>query len=444
MPPMDDLLSLITEPREDLGVEYKGWLDLTTNEHRAVLAKAAMALANHGGGHVVLGMAEVGGTPASVPRPDGVPEPTQDAVNAAVRRYASPEFHCQAYTVPHPATGVMHLVVAVPGGLTEPVMSRRDCPGVLLQNKCYMRKPGPRSEEASTPEEWRALLGRCLRAGREDMLDAIRAIVTGQVEPSPASPDAGTLLAAFCRQARERWATLVADLPPDEPARFPRGSFELGFRLVGAEPAPSLADLRERLALARRTRCTGWPLFLEMSSHGREPHIVDGAIEAWVGRRTGGGWRDDDPSLRDFWRASRDGELFSVRGFKEDALQGYAPGSAFDVTLPVWRAGEGLLFAERLSGLFAGVSAIAVRCSFTGLENRTLVSVGRMRAVFGDDVSRSGSIVLTGQPSPGQVRDNLVEVVHQLLSPLYELFDFFRLTPELVGEELAKMRRGGS
>ena len=44
------LNDLILAPSEDLDVEVKGWLDLSTGEHKATLAKALLALANHGGG----------------------------------------------------------------------------------------------------------------------------------------------------------------------------------------------------------------------------------------------------------------------------------------------------------------------------------------------------------------------------------------------------------
>ena len=43
MPSIKDLEPLVAEPREDLSVEYKDWLDLTVNEHKATLAKAAIA-----------------------------------------------------------------------------------------------------------------------------------------------------------------------------------------------------------------------------------------------------------------------------------------------------------------------------------------------------------------------------------------------------------------
>ena len=61
MPTIEELQPLLGEPREDLAAEYKTWLDLTINDHKAVLAKAAIALANHGGGFIIVGFDD-GGT----------------------------------------------------------------------------------------------------------------------------------------------------------------------------------------------------------------------------------------------------------------------------------------------------------------------------------------------------------------------------------------------
>ncbi|MDP6818944.1 MAG: hypothetical protein QF449_13000 [Alphaproteobacteria bacterium] len=60
MPNAEDLTrrlaDLLSDPRETLGVELKVWLDIVDNaEHKAILAKAIIALANHGGGHVIFG-----------------------------------------------------------------------------------------------------------------------------------------------------------------------------------------------------------------------------------------------------------------------------------------------------------------------------------------------------------------------------------------------------
>ena len=143
LPQHEELQPRLSEPREALDAEYKGWLNLAENDHRAVLAKAAIALANHGGGYIVIGFEERGHTFLSSQRPDALREITQDDVNSAIRRYATPEFHCDTHRVAHPESGNVHPIIVVPGNLTEPVMSKRDCPGVIVQNRCYIRKPSP-------------------------------------------------------------------------------------------------------------------------------------------------------------------------------------------------------------------------------------------------------------------------------------------------------------
>ena len=62
--------------------------------------------------------------------------------------------------------------------------------------------------------------------------------------------------------------------------------------------------------------------------------------------------------------------------------------------------------------------------------------------MFGDDVSGTDEIVLETQATPDQINDNLVEVMQQLLTPLYERFNFFALPTILVEQELTKMTKG--
>ena len=436
-----ELEPLVSEPREELGVEYKDWLDLTVNEHRATLAKAAIALANHGGGFIIIGFAERGSEWQSQRRPPNVPEITQDAVNAAIRRYATPEFHCGMDSVRHPNTNVEHPVITVPGALTVPVMSKRDCENVIARNRCYIRKPGPRSEEPQTSEEWRDLLNRCLRAGREDMLEAIRSIVSGRVEHQNPVPNALSELQTYCNEARERWRELVAGEPEESPARFPHGYYEMGFSLAGAQPANGLAEIRDKLAIAQRIKLTGWSTFLEMSTPGWAPYPYEDFVEAWVGRPVRASSIERDPAHCDFWRASTDGKLYTIRGYTEDGLGRVRAGEVFDVDLPVWRIAEGILFAGRFAETFDEVDGIAIQCRFTGLNGRRLDCITGRRFFPTSGLSSTDEITLTGQATPQQVQDNLAEILHPLLSPLYERFNFFRLPFNLVEEELAGLLR---
>src|SRR5580658_2224805 len=114
--PITELELLLTAPAEALDVEHKGWLELDTNdEHKALLAKAAIAIANEGGGYIIVGLREEHSNLISEPRPIGIAPYDQDLINQIIRRFASPQFHCTLTTVKHPVSGIEHAVIRVPG-----------------------------------------------------------------------------------------------------------------------------------------------------------------------------------------------------------------------------------------------------------------------------------------------------------------------------------------
>ncbi len=444
MPTPAELAALLARPNETLTVEYKSWLRLTENSGKATLAKAAIALANHGGGTIVLGMRgdnAQGGALASQPRPETLGRYSQDDVNAAVNRYASPRFHCELAFANHPETGTEHAFVLVPGGMTVPVMSTRECVGVIQAQRCYMRKPGPRSEEPFTAEEWRELLDRCVRAGRETMLEAIRLIVQGHAGRAP-EPEVGAQLDQFVTYARNRWRGLVEPLEANDVARMPFGHFEFAFEILDVAAAPTLAELRRRIDEAARVRHTGWPPFVSLDRAEFAPHVADGMIETWLGADVERQLRD--PAHCDFWRASPAGRLFLQRGYQEDVedARGRTPGTLFGATLPIWRVGEAALYVSRLARLFGDNPSILIRCRYTGLRGRTLASFDSGRMFLDDRTCNDPEVSLGTQATATELDDNLAEVVHPLLVPLYERFAFFELPMRMVVEELEAMRRG--
>ena len=424
---------LIHYPREDLAREYKQWLDLGKNEHKATLAKAAIALANHGGGYIVIGFSENDDGLQSEAIPPELPAITQDCVNEIIRRYAEPEFHCVVHTLEHRDSGNKHPVVTVPGN-SVPVMARRDCDGVVAKGRCYIRKPGPRSEEPQSADEWRRLFDRCMRANRSSLLDAIRSILHGNAE-SLGPPDVRAQLRSFCLESRSKWESLVAPLPKEASVRFPHGWYEIGFSLIGA-PVTSLVELRERLRKAQSTQLTGWPPFLDWDQY------TDGqCIEAWAGRPVSNSLTED-PSVCDYWRCKKDGSLYTIRGYTEDGMSPTFPaGTIMDPALPVWRVAETILFAHRFAESFGVVSEVVIQSRFTGLNGRRLGSVsprgwGRR---FGNRCSRTDEFSHETTLQAGSVQDNIVEIVHDILTDMYALFDFFVIHETLVRNEIKKL-----
>jgi len=444
MPSSDDLENLLLYPNETPSVEHKSWLNLQDNVDRAKLVKAIVALANYGGGIVVLGMRPDnadGGVLESQRRPASIRRLSQDDVNGAVRRYADPSFHCELQFAVHPETGVEHAFVVVPADMSVPVITTRDCEGVMRQWRCYTRKPGPRSEEPQSAEEWRMLLDKCVRARREDMLDAIRTIVQGRagVEPTPEAADA---LLEFATGSRHRWEALVETLPANDPARLQHGRYELSFEIVGAPPVSNLSALLDALNQAGSVRYTGWGPFVRLTRQPLEPRRVNGAIEAWIGALDAEGHRTRTAAHSDFWVAHPSGKLFTIRGYDEDSIPDVGPGTSFDLALPIWRVGETLLFVRRFASSLDDNPLITVRCHYFGLQGRELSVVARPRRRLLDRgrICHDSEAELVTQVSADQIEETLAEVIHSLLAPLYERFGFFQLPMELVVEELADLR----
>ena len=407
-------------------------------------------MANHGGGFIAIGFAENAGGLTSHPQSNQTPEITQDSINGTVARYCSLSFHCQLYFVEHPSTKVRHPVIAVPGNHVVPVMSKRDQKGVITINRCYVRKPGPCSEEPRSADEWRSLFDRCIRSGRSEMLDAIRTILQGHVDAENTSTEVVDGLKSFCEIAHDRWLTLIADEAPNSPARLPEGYYEMGFSLVGVPPLKKLNDLRTRLREAGRISLTGWPPFLELDVRGWAANVFEGYVEAWMERPINDAVTGRTSSCCDYWRASPEGMLYTIRGYTEDDLMGnytyhsgdpVGAGEVIDLTYPVRRVAEGLLFVERFAATFDEVDGLLLRTRFTGLNGRRLISLTKSRGYHEYRTSDTDEVILETRATLEQARNNIVEVIHELLTPLYEKFHFFELSTRLVSEEIEDMQR---
>ncbi len=445
------LRDLLIAPHEDLGLELKNWLDLRGNEdHKAVLAKAILALANHGGGFLIIGLDEANGVVSeSAARPATFDSYDQDFINGIMQRYADPGFHCSVHIVAN-QQGAQFPIVAVPGGHRVPIRARRAGPNgnIVEANAIYIRKPGPRSEIPLGAHEWDGLLARCFANRREEMFDQIRDLITGSVREVPAVA-APVVIDQWIERSLDRWSQLVADLPPGAGPRCPNGFYWYAYELEGTVRNPSLPQLPD---LLRRSvvRHTGWPPFWYPTRPGIEPYPIEDIVECWLGGDPETAIQDRDPAHSDFWRISPTGLAFLLRGYQEDGAEIQRPGSPiiepgtqFDITLPVWRTGEALLHVASLArNLFEGPVTVTFVAHYAGLEGRQLTSMTGNRLVFGQHTSRQGSITLRTRVPAESIEANLPEVVHPLLTNLYGLFNFMELPMALVVEELARMRSG--
>ena len=436
---------LLIYPREDLDIELKGWLNPRQEEDKENIAQAILALANYGGGHIVIGFKEEDGkwVPDEDSRPVDLENFSQDLINGIVQSYAEPSFHCESHLVRHPHSDKFFPIIRVPGGHKAPIRSRRDGPKKkhVLNNTYYIRRPGPSSAPPRTGGDWDELIGRCVRANREDLLERIREIFLGlPAVQSVAGPqvEVKKRLDNWTNSAVRRWKELVNEkLASEKPSRYMHGVWSAAYCITGVIEQQDLSKFRDILQKVSGHE-TGWPPWWLPSRKEIEPYVYDGLIECWMVESYFG-----DASHSDFWRASPEGIMFLLRGYQEDdAKDSIKPGTFLDLTIPVWRVGECLLHAKRLSALLAGdSSSINFRVSWEGLGGRHLKAwADRGRDVREDRIAKQDKVVAEHSFESNEITTNLPEIVQLLTAPLYEVFDFFSPPMSMIVEELAKMR----
>ena len=440
-----DIDELLIEPRETLDVEVKEWLDLADNSHRALLAKEIIALANHGGGYIVVGFEELadGRFRPATPRPANLDAWAQDAIQSIVAKYVDPAIQCRVVHRAVPDSSDSYPIIMVPGGHRVPIRAKAGSPdgSKVVPHRVYIRRPGPSSEEPKTAEEWDRLIERCVQGRQSELLDAMRSIMAGVIpSATPTKPTRADDLQAFAQAAAERWEGRISALPKDAPPRMPYGHYDVAIAIDGTFDTLSLSELRDAISTAVRNH-SGWPPFLTLNRAPFSPKPADGAVEFWRGPDTDGSY--DKPAHHDFWRITPGGLLFTRRGFQEDGgMYDIAPGRTFDITSPTWRIGEAILEASYIARALHAVGAnLICSCSWSGLKGRTLVSRGNPnRMLFEDRTTEQDTYGAKETVALDALPQALPEVVYAMLSPLYELFEFFNLPKRLVEEELRSMQ----
>lgn len=404
-----------------------------------------MALANHGGGFVVLGFKEESGGFIEAPNPPATLTGwSQDRVQGVVARYLEPALQCSVAHIASSGSGQLHPVIIVPSADRVPVMAKKGSPdnSSMVANRVYIRRAGPNSEEPRSPEEWNSLFDRIVQNRRTDLIEAFRSILSG-VLPTANTPEQaktkGMELNDFVIDGGEKWRKLVGELPADSAARMPHGYYDMAFAIDGDFEAVSLSKVAQIVASSVRNH-SGWPPFLTIGRSPFIPYALDGAVQCWI--KPESRMTEDDPSHNDFWRVSGDGLLFTRRGFLEDGSRsGAERGKTFDLTVPIWRLGEGILNASYIAVAMGGSECdLVCRAEWRGLAGRTLTAQsGRYLSMAYQ--AHQDRYAVEQVVAVGAVSDLLPELVFNMLKPLYELFDFFQLSKTLVEKELSELTR---
>jgi hypothetical protein len=436
----------LLSPSETLDFEVKQWLDMTDAESQGTVAKALIALENHGGGFLLIGYKE-DSTKKLVPdpiRPVSLEPYFTDAMNAILKKRAEPAFHVEVTLQRHPVTKEEFPLVRVTGQSKVPVRSDSATPkGSLKQHVYYIRAPGPESRGPLNAAEWNVLLRRVLLNQREEIVSLLRTLLpSGANLIDNVSTNEQATLHSFADVSLKRWQSLNESLPIEHPSKIKLGHFSFAARVLGAKRSVTAREIIDANQLARRY--TGWPTFVTLNQEQAKPKLVDGCIEAWLANIN-----YPDVAHADFWRIDPQGNFFLLRGYQEDSGDSTArfgePGKLLEATLPVWRLAEFLLRVTDLAEImFESDFEILVECEWHGLTGRQLFVYNMRRLIPGGHIASQESVKTKGKFAQQVIRELLPDTVKALTYSLYEHFDFFAPSDAFYVEEIAEMTKSRS
>ena len=439
------LLDIVSRRSERIDVDYKRWLDRDDQLVRAKLARHVAALANNGGGYIVLGV-EDNGSRSAVPAWD-LSGYNNDWINAISAKYLWPAPQCEVRDV-EDAAGLVK-VVLVPSHGVVPVCAKANGPEKdgkvqgISKGVYYTREIGPKSIAISDPEAWRQVIHRCVINEREGLLASISRLFGASATPgaTPEEPDVRELL----DRAAGSWRTTTfAPRAVDPHEAFAAYAFQL-FAESARPHSLSLSRLKDAVGAAseRAEQATdlGWEMF-ERHIDGKEPAVdLWGEVDGLQQQITG----NEDVVTPRLWRVSADGQGYEARMFQEDTgwltsavrskrgAEAWREGAYFAPSLQAVRMLQFVTFVAELAKSFTEVTRIQMAVTMQGLEGRILKEV-RIGAGFSLD-RRSGvpgrTVKWSGAPEQ-LIGDGAYGVAAQLIGPIAILFDGFELGPQRV------------
>lgn len=439
----EQLQKLINNPQENLSVEIKPWLDiLGDTSQKESLATEIMALANHGGGCVIIGFDEVDNRfEEATPKTGDLEKYSQDNICNIVEKYLMPSFQCEVENV-KPINGqYVHPVIIVPGDHRTPIWARKGSSDNkrLRNDKVYVRRPGGHSEPARTQDDWEKLIERLVRARQSEVLHAVRGVLEGPKTKNDIPLK--TKLDGWDKESYGAWSAIVDNLPVSDSRRLESGHWTISFYIENF--SASITDLnstiRDKLQLKN-----GWPPFAHLPNH-LSPEPKGEVIETWLGKTQNGG---DDlmPEYGDYWRVSTDGYGFILRPFWEDTeyyLHGRFPkpdGPFFDWQIPIYRVAEILKFIGKLGGIFSdSASAFHVLLQYFSMNGRSLENHNFGMQTRRGLACKQDKLVSEYSGRIGELDLNLEEVTFSLLVPIFEQFEFAELQKELVNSSVREI-----
>ena len=443
---------LIERPGESLSVELKRWIDPDSPDGIAKIVKAALALRNHGGGYLIIGFDNDTLTPDTMNVPDNVRVKFHiDKIQGLVSRFASEPFEVKVEFPEIERQG--YPVIVIPPDVKTPVASKSELVDngdkLIKADTVYVRSLSANNTPSTTQAIWKdwpkivevcfdnreADIGRFLRRHlsglNPEVIREFASAISQKTEPQPTLED---LLRRYLQESEGRYESIILERRLTLPEH---GAWEVALRFIGEIPPHSANSNFLSLLDSNNPNYTGWPVWLDsrgFRDQASKPFVMAGVWESMI-VSLGTGWGDQV----DFMRLDPNGKFYLRRAFEEDipgSQQAHVPLKGLDFSLPVIRSAEaiavGISFAKAM-GCDSENTQLAYAFKWSKLRGRELVSwanpsrhIPHGKSAYQDEVSTFVRVPLETPLSA------LGDYVNKAVQPLFEIFDGFSLSKDVI------------
>lgn len=276
-------------PYESETVECKEWMDLNDAENLAKVTVAVIAMANSGGGTIVVGIKdldshfEVDGWRGDRINPDHLRARILSRLNARV------EIHFTYFRIEEGVNSDKTvLFMSVSSDSKVPIMSKSTC-GNLKEHVPYIRTPKPESCRPTTYEDWDRIFNTCMSHRMSDVADLVRSAIPHMGYGNNPPADAWE----FHHMVAEEGGSLYKE----GTLLNGGGLLQSHFRLYPTA-MPSISEITTEIS--KRMGNSGWPTYRLPYSADDKRLFNDGNSLSYL-------------NDRDFWNVSRELEFSQSR-----------------------------------------------------------------------------------------------------------------------------------
>lgn len=441
---------------EALNTEIKDWLNPANPHDRACIAKACIALYNHGGGKLILGFDDKTLKPTTHHFPKSVREIYHsDNLCPCIAKFAKPLFEVRVKF--EKKNEQEHPIIEVPSGVCSPVVIKstdKEKKVFSRQNMVITRTLANQtfsSSEPQTPEDWDDLIQTCFDNREADIGRFFRRHlipIQREMDSLDSKSPAVQILDESDKSFFNRLDTWSKKFKFDKPQIY--GLREVAFWIDGK--IQSIDCFLDKMLVVAQPRLSPRPPFVDgrrLRNESTHPYTTkDGWYEALVFEKIE--TRSPGEYELDFWRMHPKGKFYHACVYDDDRRLPAKrdPGQGIEFNLLIRRITEiiavALAFAKSL-GCVEDATSLHFAFRFTGLEGRKLCSwYETMRSLsWNSDRAAVDNPEVIETKIPSDLPPTRIwEIVKQVVQPVFNMFAGREFEDSVLEEIANKTLRG--